>query len=132
MTTTDDARERFEQLGLSYDDVLEEDLMMLAARIAAAIGAARRAGSLTVPSLRVSPVFEAEYREDGSVECCFIRCRSDYFEDRELVSFNRDGFIGLCGWADSHNAAPVVAAFCDWAAGLAVRRMLEGVRHDDD
>lgn len=41
---------------------------------------------------------------------------------KEVISFNRDGFIGFCGAADSENTAPVVAAFVEWCDWLAERR----------
>ena len=43
-----------------------------------------------------------------------IRCKADYFEDREAVSFNTDGFIGFAGWADDKNIQPVLAGFEAW------------------
>lgn len=33
---------------------------------------------------------------------------------RECISFNYNGFIGFCGWADGGNTAPIVAAFKEW------------------
>lgn len=48
-----------------------------------------------------------------------LRCKSYYFEDREAVSFNPDGFIGFAGWADDQNIQPVVAGFKDWVAANA-------------
>lgn len=44
----------------------------------------------------------------------FIRCRSDYFDDREAITFNNDGFIGFAGWADDENIKPVLDGFNDW------------------
>lgn len=43
-----------------------------------------------------------------------IRCRSFYFDGREAVTFNTDGFIGFAGWADEKNIQPVLAGFADW------------------
>jgi hypothetical protein len=37
-----------------------------------------------------------------------------HFNDREAISFNRDGFIGFAGWADSKNVQPFLSAFCKW------------------
>jgi len=40
-----------------------------------------------------------------------------YFESREGLYFNSDGFIGFCGWADCENKMPFIIAFkkwCDW------------------
>lgn len=37
-----------------------------------------------------------------------------YFERREGITFNRDGFIGIAGWAATINAIPFVKAFHKW------------------
>lgn len=43
-----------------------------------------------------------------------IRVKGTYFNDREAITFNEDGFIGLCGWADGYNLTPFVMGFKDW------------------
>lgn len=43
-----------------------------------------------------------------------IRVKGTYFDDREAITFNEDGFIGLCGWADGYNLTPFVMGFKDW------------------
>jgi hypothetical protein len=48
-----------------------------------------------------------------------LRCRSDYFDDREAVTFNTDGFIGFAGWADNVNVQPILAGFKEWVVELA-------------
>ena len=48
-----------------------------------------------------------------------LRCRADYFDDREAVTFNTDGFIGFAGWADDTNVQPILDGFKEWVAELA-------------
>lgn len=43
-----------------------------------------------------------------------IRVKGTYFDDREAITFNDDGFIGLCGWADGYNLTSFVMGFKDW------------------
>lgn len=43
-----------------------------------------------------------------------LLCRAEYFENREAVTFNNDGFIGFAGWADDENIKPVLDGFNDW------------------
>lgn len=43
-----------------------------------------------------------------------IRCRSFYFDSREAITFNRDGFVGFAGWSDDHNVQPILAGFQAW------------------
>lgn len=49
-----------------------------------------------------------------------LRCRADYFDNREAISFNTDGFIGFAGWADDTNVQPILEGFKAWVAELAV------------
>lgn len=45
-----------------------------------------------------------------------LRCRSYYFDNREAVTFNPDGFIGFAGWADVTNVQPILQGFFAWVA----------------
>ncbi len=45
----------------------------------------------------------------------FLTCKADYFDNREAVSFNSDGFIGMAGWASSENLKPIQTAVMRWA-----------------
>ncbi len=45
----------------------------------------------------------------------YMTCKADYFVDREAISFNRDGFIGMAGWASSENIEPIRDAVIEWA-----------------
>lgn len=47
-----------------------------------------------------------------------IKCKSTHFENREAISFNRDGFIGFAGWADEANVQPILEGFEDWVREL--------------
>jgi len=46
--------------------------------------------------------------------CAELRCTSYYFEDREAVTFNADGFVGFAGWADDTNVQPILRGFMQW------------------
>lgn len=65
---------------------------------------------------------------DGFVEAAFLRVDGSYFEDREAISFNGDGFIGFCGWASSKNERPFLDAFEEWCAWLARTHVRRGDR----
>lgn len=43
-----------------------------------------------------------------------LRCKADYFDDREAVTFNENGFIGFAGWADDGNVKPILDGFMAW------------------
>lgn len=58
--------------------------------------------------------FNYDYNNDGAIKSVFIKVDAFYFEDREAISFNSNGFIGFCGWASSKNAVPIFIAFDKW------------------
>ena len=70
-----------------------------------------------------SGLFNGQYRCDHSIciepKWAGLTCSSDYFEGREAVSFNRDGFIGFSGWASSKNTKPITDAFEVWVHQMA-------------
>lgn len=43
-----------------------------------------------------------------------IRVKSHYFENREGVTFDGAGWVGLAGWADETNIQPILWAVLDW------------------
>lgn len=45
----------------------------------------------------------------------FIEMKTELWERREAVSFNRDGFIGVAGWADKNNVKPILDALVEWS-----------------
>lgn len=49
---------------------------------------------------------------------CELRCSSDYFEDREMVTFykpNANKFhVGFAGWADDETIQPILTGFVKW------------------
>ena len=52
--------------------------------------------------------------KNGKLVFAEIRVKGTYFDDREAITFNEDGFIGICGWADGYNLTPFVMGFKDW------------------
>ncbi len=45
----------------------------------------------------------------------FIEMKTSEWDRREAVSFNRDGFIGIAGWADNNNVKPLLSALVEWS-----------------
>lgn len=109
--TRDQARELFAKSGLTYSVISLESLRSLRAKInqrmiaSGAIGGTLRCRQRA--TLRV---------RDGYAE---IRCRASYFDNREAVTFNTDGFIGFAGWADKDNVQPILQGFSDWVKEMA-------------
>ena len=52
--------------------------------------------------------------KNGKLVFAEIRVKGTYFADREAITFNEDGFIGFCGWADGYNLTPFIVGFKEW------------------
>ncbi len=48
-----------------------------------------------------------------------LRCRSHYFTDRQAITFEPTGFIGIAGWADDSNVRPILDGFKAWVDEIA-------------
>lgn len=121
----EEARAYFKDKGLSYSDIRIETLDYLAAllNLKFAQQNVERKSNPEKPQywVRVNSAkyYKGEYKENGTLICAFLTGKGTYFNAREVISFNRDGFIGFCGDADMKNTEPVVKAFIEWCDWLA-------------
>ena len=102
--TNDEVRELIASKGITTDNVTQKQLMELHDRLCdklASSGLFR--GS-----------FDMEPLELSGEDIKYMTCKADYFEGREAISFNRDGFIGMAGWASTENSEPIRQAVIDW------------------
>lgn len=107
------ARELFWASGLGYGNVTPDSM--------------RRLRSLVNERMKCSGLMLGTYRcrqrgivkETASGRYGELRCRADYFDDREAITFNTDKFIGFAGWADDQNVRPIVDGFTAWVRELA-------------
>ena len=97
--TTDDARKRIAEAGITKDNVTDEQLQILRNCICARMIA--------------SGNYNGTYRMDEKVSL-FMTCSTEQWEGREAVSFNRDDFIGFAGWSDTNNIQPILQGVEDW------------------
>ena len=49
-----------------------------------------------------------------NLTAAFLFVDGSYFEKRECISFNQDGFIGFAGWASDKNVKPIIKGFIKW------------------
>lgn len=111
--TRDQARAFFAESGLTYSALTVKNI--------------RRLRSIINTHMKTSCCLDGSFRckQRGRVVASLkgvyaeIKCKSLDFEDREAVSFNRDGFIGFAGWADETNVQPILEGFEDWVRELA-------------
>lgn len=112
--TRDQARALFSKAGLTYAAVTGQSIQ----RLRALVNARMTASGLiedTYRCMQRGKVFQL----NGKFHYATLRCRSHYFEDREVVTFNPDGFIGFAGWAADDNVQPILAGFSDWVSETA-------------
>lgn len=70
-------------------------------------------------SMYLSRRIDIKKKTNGTLISCFLYVNSHYFERRECISFNADGWIGFAGWADQGNTNPILRAFIEWCDQLA-------------
>lgn len=133
MLRPDELRESFKGFNLTYADVRRRDvrvLMLIIEQKLEEYNAEQSKSDAPIPiTLRWD--IDERYDENGGVEYAFIRCDGNYFDDREAISFNSDGFIGFCCWADSKREDVFMSAFVDWlyymsVGGIYIRRKVQG------
>ena len=116
--TKDEARQHFEDCGLSYSDITEGDILALVLMLNREIKASNKRGETSVNTMRLSTKIDMKKNTNGSIKSCFLYMNSHYFTRREAISFNADGYIGFAGWADPGNLNPLKRAFWKWCDEL--------------
>ena len=111
--TRDQARELFEKSPLTYADLTRKNLQ----RLRNLINQEMKASDCLNGSFRCK---QRPFIQDGGPDRFYagVWCNAFYFEDREAISFNPDGFVGFAGWAGSENAQPIVDGFVLWVKEL--------------
>lgn len=120
----DDARAYFESKGLTYHSVTLPALRYLAVLLNEQFIQQKKErlqsqSSIYWERINDAKYYKGEYDENGKLICAYLTGKGSYFSAREVISFNRNGFIGFCGEADDKNTAPVLTAFCKWCDWLA-------------
>lgn len=105
--TRDDARAIWEKSELSYGILNRENLGRLRKLMDIELKDAGLMNDTLRMTRSVKPISVGR-------DWAGLICRAYYFEDREAVTFNRDGFVGFCGWADKDHVAPFVTGFVKW------------------
>lgn len=124
--TTNDAREYFKSKGLTYDSISEGDILILSMMLEKELKKSNKAGETSVSTITLSKKVDMKKKANGHIMYCFLYVNSHYFERREAISFNRDGFIGFAGWADQGNTNPLLRAFLKWCDYLAEGEEADG------
>lgn len=107
------AKEYFKKCNLTYKDIGMNDLYKLIEILNREIFEDNILIMINEPKLKGSKrnIF---LDKNNNVVSAFLRCKGNYFEDREAISFNEDGFIGFCGWADMKRTEIFTNGFIEW------------------
>lgn len=107
------ARDYYKKCGITYEDITMNSLykliQLLNKRIVEAGSCMIMINEPKLKGTNKNIVFK-----NNKLVFAEIRVKGTYFDDREAITFNEDGFIGLCGWADGYNLTPFVMGFKDW------------------
>lgn len=115
---SDVARTAFADAKLTYADITAGDICVLVMMLNKHIKKAVKEHAMSTDSMHMSDKIKAKYRSNGTIISCYLYINAHYFTQRECISFNEEGFIGFCGWADDRNTAPIVNAFLEWVDAL--------------
>ena len=107
---TYEANEMFYKSGFTYQDVTLNDINVLKQMLVDEIVAST---TKTIKPMSVDDEVVFTTNTIGLIEAK-IYVDSNYFEKREGITFNKDGTIVLCGWADDTNKQPFLDAFTKW------------------
>lgn len=123
----DIARQHFSALGLTYEDINMNSIYQLCKILNKHIISCDRDMLVMINE----PVLKGKNKniilnKNNTIEFAEIKIRGTYFADREAVTFNTDGFIGFCGWADDINTQIITDGFIEWCNDLAGRKIENG------
>lgn len=97
----DQARAELKNAGITCENVTEDGL--------------KRLRSIISKHLRRSGIYNGTARiARAKTDLKFIEMKTCQWDRREAISFNRDGFIGVAGWADNWNVQPLLDAIIEW------------------
>ena len=119
--TRQEARAYFKEKGLAYKEISYTDLVLLIAYLDRQFAQeSRERYELDKPVYwqRVIGI-RGEYDPCGGMIWTRIAAKGTTFASTNVISFNRDGYIGFCGNATDDNLQPVLAAFVAWCDKLA-------------
>lgn len=107
------SREYFKNCKITYDDIAMDDIYKLIKLLNKRITITNSC-AIMIKEPKLSGVNKNIIFKENKLVFAELRVKGTYFDDREAITFHKDGFIGICGWADGYNLTPFVMAFKDW------------------
>lgn len=128
--TRDEAREYFKNAGLSYADLNEEDIQKLLEILSEELTLYYKNGGEHAQQMamkvRKPRIIDIKCLKRTGLQYAFLKIDGGYFERREGISFNKNGFIGFGGEFSDVNVQPILKAFCRWCDTFQKPQMGEG------
>lgn len=113
---SEDAREYYNNLGLTYDDITEGDILSLIMMLNKSLKEHKKVRADM--GMTLSAKMDIKRKSNGVITQCNLYCNGSYFTRRQGISFEKGGWIGFCGWADTGNTQPFVTTFIKWCDTL--------------
>lgn len=115
------ARDRFEEVGLHYEDIKAEDIDLLIHMLRQELLAYLNSGSEHAKSMRIKvrePLKKDIKVLKKGLKYAYLQIDGSYFSKREAISFHENGVIGFCCEMSGVNAVPILTAFHKWCDAL--------------
>ncbi len=111
--TNDGARQYFAACGLDYSVLTKENIN----RLWKILSIKLKESDCIKGTFRMRRGYKT-WKRQSAFDCVELTCKADYFDRREAITFNSDGFIGFAGWASTVNVEPIIAGFVQWCDEL--------------
>ncbi|MBN3406370.1 hypothetical protein CF088_13975 [Clostridium botulinum] len=101
----------------TYKDITRKDIEQLHELVGIEIEKATNKGE-AIETMKINPKIRTRCTSNKKIKHAFLYVDAHYFEKRECISFNADGFIGFAGWASDANVRPILKGFNRWCSYL--------------
>lgn len=119
--TNQEARDYFKNCNLSYNDITINDLYYLISILN------KEMFNDSILLMMNEPKIKGKDKniifKNNKLIFAALKCKGDYFESREAITFNKNGFIGFCGWADDKRANIFISGFIEWCNYLMLKKL---------
>lgn len=121
--TRNEARDYFENLGLSYNRIREGDIELLLSILSQELALYKNNGEeyakLMDMKVRKPLVKDVKILKRTGLRYASLKIDGNDFVKREAITFNEDGFIGFGGELCEKNVQPILHAFHSWCDMIA-------------
>lgn len=113
MNQRESARDYFKKCKLTYEDINMNDLYQLISITN------KKIFNDNILIMMNEPKFKGKNKniildKNNNLVFAELKCKGNYFDSREAITFNEDGFIGFCGWADMKRTEIFTKSFKEW------------------